>query len=232
MPTSPTAPTANNPRDRASRLALARRDAYRLLAGLFLRPPPATLAGLADLAGALDATLGDVAPEVVAELTRALSEGPAAQHFTDDYRALLEVQTSRSLVPVESVYALAVFDGKAWQLGRLRSERWHRVRQRYAEGGLGIRDDLGIESDHLSCELEFLAHLCELEAQAWSRGDEAGTVAVRSQAAAFLREHPGSWIRRVRQRAADLAQTPLYRLAPLLVERFLAVEDAHLHGGG
>ncbi len=216
----------------ASRLAAARRDAYRLLASLWLEPPPATEAGLAGLGAALSASFGAVDEQLASELEGGLRSPGAVRELRDDYRALIVVPSTRNLVPVESVYAGASFDGSAWRLGRLRSARWHCARRAYAEAGFEVDEAAAVEADHLCCELQFLARLCDEEAVAWAaqRCDDA--MAHRRRALAFLSEHPASWIRRLRQRAADLARTAFYRLVPLLTERFLALEQRHLQEAG
>lgn len=221
-------PTPEVPFEEAAALAAARRDTYLLFARYFLQPPPSDANAFAGFLSELEARLRPIAPQAVAELVEDLRLNADLAELKDDYRNLLAVRSGRNLLPIESVYAAALFEGNEWKLGRLRGPPWFAVVDAYKQGGFRVRSGAPTEADHIACELEFLAHLCEREGERWTAHDLDGAVAARQQAGRFLREHPKKWVRRLRQRATDIASTTFYRVLPVLLEHWCSREVRHL----
>lgn len=66
--------------------------------------------------------------------------------------------------------------------------------------------------DHLSVELEFMAHLCEEEARSRLEGDPSRVRNATDWQAAFLTRHLGKWIGTVKDRLSVAMPSPLYAL--------------------
>ena len=219
-------PSGRSPYEDAAELAVSRGKGWSLLADSVLRAPVHAGRTADELAEQWQTLLGPVDPDRVAVLAAELRAPGAEVRMGGEFAALFEVQTARYLAPVESVYRNATFDGTDWQLGRHRGPAWFEVVDAYREAGFDLTAEQPVEADSLGCELQFMAALCRLEAQAWARGEEAEAQTLRRRQSAFAVAHL-EWVRRLRQRAADLA-CAYYREVLELVERYRAVELDHL----
>jgi TorA maturation chaperone TorD len=87
--------------------------------------------------------------------------------------------------PYESVYREPAGRPTGWLLAQVESE--------YATAGFALSPTLGELPDHVAVEMEFMALLCDREAQAWEeRIPTQGIQAVRRQRA-FLESHLAVW---------------------------------------
>ena len=82
--------------------------------------------------------------------------------------------------------------------------------------------------DHISVELEFMAHLTDLEATAWRRGDAEKALNCRRFQKEFLHRHLGRWAGSFSAKVADLADLPFYAEFAVLMRDFLDTEGREL----
>lgn len=79
------------------------------------------------------------------------------------------------------------------------------------EAGLALDDDFNMPEDHISFEFQYQAHLLDLQAKAFERGDASAAQAAANKAAGFFHAHIENWVPRFCEAAAALAKTPFYR---------------------
>lgn len=193
--------------------ALARADAYRLLAGLFRDPDDPDLQGpdadpgegaLAMLRSALDV----LEAHGGARAWAALAPIADRQHRAVEHRAVFGHVVAHGCPPYETEYGRRHVFGQSQDLGDIRG---------FYEA-FGVRPRRGGERpDHVAVELEFLALLALKEAVALATG-EAGRVDVcRDAARRFLADHAGRWLPalagRIARRAPDTGYAALAALA-------------------
>ena len=124
-------------------------------------------------------------------------------------------------------YEAALMD----ESGHLNSRATDRVTDFYRNCGFnpgrgsgGSRHPGLIAMDHLSAELEFLAHLAIREEAAWKDGDAPAAFECLSYAARFMDEHLLRWMPLFTASAEEDAETDFYR-ALLKWTREFAFED-------
>lgn len=78
--------------------------------------------------------------------------------------------------------------------------------------------------DHISVELEFLAHLTKLEAKAWQDGDELTALKVLDLQSMFLSTHLGKWSDNFYRAISQSQAHILYKLTGQLLSQFVAGE--------
>lgn len=98
------------------------------------------------------------------------------------------------------------------------------VQREYRSMGIA---SVGLEEapDHVSTEMEVMAYLCNLEADAWAQDQVRlveDTIALEER---FLRRHLCVWIPQFRRRALDAVPTPFYRDVVEAVHAYV-VQDA------
>lgn len=76
---------------------------------------------------------------------------------------------------------------------RLLTEATRKVRDTYERCGLTVERRNRIPDDHLGFELEFMARLCEREADALESGNTEAAQECHDEQARFLRDHLGVW---------------------------------------
>lgn len=124
-------------------------------------------------------------------------------------------------------YEAALMD----ESGHLNSKTTDRVTDFYREcgfnpglGSSGSRHSSLLAMDHLSAELEFLAHLATREEAAWKLGDAPAALECLSHAAKFMDEHLLRWMPLFTAGAEEDADTDFYRTL-LAWTREFALED-------
>jgi TorA maturation chaperone TorD len=106
----------------------------------------------------------------------------------DRYVSLFVVNsTSVPCPPYES----ACLEGRGPQAG---GELLAEVEREYATAGLALPPATGEPPDHIALELEFLALLCEREAQAWEKRSPRRSLIPLRQQKAFLDRHLAVWL--------------------------------------
>jgi len=82
--------------------------------------------------------------------------------------------------------------------------------------------------DHISVEIEFMAHLTGLEARAWECGNcEKAANCLRLQKE-FLDQHLGRWLDPFSEKVQQLAQLPFYSEMAKLARDFVATDRMEL----
>ncbi|MDA1001458.1 MAG: molecular chaperone TorD family protein [bacterium] len=104
-------------------------------------------------------------------------------------------------------------------------------RARGFDPGLGSGAHAGILApDHLSVELEFLAHLAEGEAAAWRSRNAEEARAHLASAARFLDEHLLRWMPILTTCVEEDAETPFYRKLAAWTREFALEDRKHIQG--
>lgn len=176
--------------------ALARADAYRVLAAVFRDPDdpsadgaPLDLPVLFEAAAVLGEPVGD-------ERARRLRELDARAHRTQLHRAVFGHVVAHGCPPYETEYGQRHLFAQSQELGDIRG---------FYEA-FGVRPRRGGERpDHVACELEFLALLALKEALALARDDADRAALTQVAASRFLADHPGRWVPALAGRIARAA---------------------------
>lgn len=194
--------------------ALARAEAFGLLALAFFDPTPELVRGLAD--GSYRAALQDAAGELTwpfQELPASLFEGDAAAALKT-----LKVEYARLFIgpgrPAVSPYE-TIYEGKARAIRPLLmvSPAAMAVEQAYREAGVTVAAGLREPPDHFAAEAEFLYYLGHKEAGCWTAGDRAGAEAWQERARVFLAAHLGGWGQEFCRLVEAESRHPFYRAA-------------------
>lgn len=85
------------------------------------------------------------------------------------------------------------------------------VAREYAAAGVALPKEVSERPDFIGFELDFMRHLCEQEAQAWSEQDRPGALALMQKERAFLDAHLARWVPRFCDAMSDKAQLDFYR---------------------
>ena len=169
-----------------------RQAAYRLLGALFLYPDEVRLAKWGAMAEALTRESASLAAfpffHPWQRLLTALQELAAGElgQLQETYVSLFMLHRDGALcLPYESFYRDPHGQAVGWVAAQLERE--------YAAAGLTLAPSLHDLPDHVAVELEFMAFLCDREAQAWEgEALTEGLQALREQRA-FLKAHLGRW---------------------------------------
>ncbi|RMF87316.1 MAG: hypothetical protein D6736_13090 [Nitrospinota bacterium] len=131
-----------------------------------------------------------------------------------EYNRLFVGPASPLAHPYESVYRTP----GGWVMGECTLE----VLQMYREEGL--YPDAGYKDlpDHISMELEYMACLCQREAEARERGEEEGVRLYGEKEHRFLKAHLASWIPQFCARVLEAASLPFYPHWARIAHAFIA----------
>lgn len=192
--------------------ALARADAYRVLATAFRDPDdPAgeDVLDTATLRSACDDLAVGAPPAAHADLLRIRRRGPRGA----EHRAIFGHVVAHGCPPYETEYGRRHVFGQSQELGDIRG---------FYEA-FGVRPRRGGERpDHVACELEFLALLALKEATAIATGEAERRTVCRSAAGRFITDHAGRWLPalagRIATRAPGTGYAGLAALASAIVE--------------
>jgi TorA maturation chaperone TorD len=192
--------------------ALARADAYRVLAAAFRDPDDPGAEGELDLASVRSAAVAlgsPVAPATFRALRRiAGRDARAAEH-----RAIFGHVVAHGCPPYETEYGRRHVFGQSQELGDIRG---------FYEA-FGVRPRPGGERpDHVACELEFLALLALKEAIATARHEDDRRALCREAAARFVQDHGGQWLPALAGRIARRAPASGYAAAAAVVQALVA----------
>ena len=192
--------------------ALARADAYRVLAALFHDPDdPATedrleLRTLRSAAQRLGSSVVPAAWAAIRRIER--RDARAAEH-----RAIFGHVVAHGCPPYETEFGRRHVFGQSQELGDIRG---------FYEA-FGVRPRMGGERpDHIACEFEFLALLALKEAIAVAAADDERLSLCRDATSSFLRDHPGRWVRALAARIGQRAPDSGYAAAAIIAATMLA----------
>ncbi|MEX2547629.1 MAG: molecular chaperone TorD family protein [Chloroflexota bacterium] len=198
--------------------ALARADAYRVLAATFGDPdaPGAherlDLSGLRGSLGRLDVPVDDSAWRTLRGNAHRLAR--AAEH-----RAIFGHVVAHGCPPYETEYGRTHVFGQSQVLADIRG---------FYEA-FGVRPRRGGERpDHVACELEFLALLSLKEAIALAQNDEERQAVCRAAAAHFIEDHVGRWLPALAGSIASRASGSGFAAAAALAAALVAHHAADL----
>lgn len=83
--------------------------------------------------------------------------------------------------------------------------------------------------DHISVELEFMAHLSETEAECWRQNDPEKAANCQLFQKSFLNKHLGCWVGIFSDKVAELAEHPFYQQMALLTRNFVEIDQQELN---
>lgn len=205
---SPPAPAVD---PEAIDLALARADAYRVLAAVFRDPDdPATndaleLRSLRSAARRLGSSISPAAWTAIRRIAR--RHARAGEH-----RAIFGHVVAHGCPPYETEFGRRHVFGQSQELGDIRG---------FYEA-FGVRPRTGGERpDHVACELEFLALLALKEAIAVAGADDERRSLCREATRSFLQDHPGRWVRALAARIGQRAPDSGYAAAAMIAATML-----------
>ena len=172
---------------------------FNLLATVFLEPPKR------EMVEALQPLLGKEAP------TASFSDLEGRRAFT----RLLVGPGEGYVPPYASIYVNAAPHEKPL----LRGAEASAVQAEYTAAGLELAPDGQQLPDHLGIELQFLAHLCRLEAEARETGNESAAQTWRARRADFIRQHLLNWLPDFARQLQAASAHPCYvRLTTFLIQ--------------
>ncbi|MDO8484267.1 MAG: molecular chaperone TorD family protein [Candidatus Limnocylindrales bacterium] len=191
--------------------ALARADAYRVLATAFRDPDDPGAEDALDLR-ALRSAVGELGAEPPPEAWPALRCIARHASRAPEHRAIFGHVVASGCPPYETEFGRRHVFGQSQELGDIRG---------FYEA-FGVRPRKGGERpDHLACQLEFLALLALKEATALATGEDERLGVCRDAAARFLADHLGRWLPalagRIAGRAPDSGYTATATVAAALV---------------
>lgn len=191
--------------------ALARADAYRILATTFRDPDDRGALAEPDL-GALRSAADELGTIIGADTWRAIRRIGGHDARGVEHRAIFGHVVAHGCPPYETEYGRRHVFGQSQELGDIRG---------FYEA-FGVRPRPGGERpDHIACELEFLAHVALKEATALATGDAERSALCREAAARFLGDHLGRWLPalagRIDRRAPGSGYAALAAVAVALV---------------
>lgn len=149
--------------------------------------------------------------QLVAELDGGVDEASIAV----DYVRLFASGVDGALCPPdESFYLASARHGGPAEVAAA-------LRQEYAEMGVASDDELSMELDHVSMELEVMAAACANEADAVEEGDEVRAAAWLVTQRTFLDDHLGSWFPAFAERVSAADADPFYDLTVSAAAAFI-----------
>lgn len=196
----------------ASERARARAEIYRLLALGFGSPNEGLRQGSRDpcwldrvrrslyLLGLL--SLSDAFAQLEKAIQQLCTDPQVADVWDLEHTRLFVGPGPVAAPPYESVYT----DPD----GRVMGEAAIHALERYRDAGVCLAPEVRDLPDHVALLTEFMAHLCEEEAAAWTRGDVPEAEGLLSSQASFLADHLLSWTPRFSARLASATSCELY----------------------
>ena len=198
--------------------ALARAQAYGLLARAFGRPDAELESEVNSgrFGAALQEALAILDCAEAAALGAVLDGQPSDDDLGADFMRLFNPSLEANCPPYETEYTGAHVFMRAQQLAD--------VAGFYRAFGLKIASSFHERPDHIAAELEFMQVLALKEARALARGERANAGICRRAQARFLKEHLGRWLAPYAERLSAVSHNFYARLASLA--RWLAAWDA------
>lgn len=198
--------------------ALARADAYRILAVAFRDPDDRDAEGDLDVAG-LRSAVAALGSPLTPPRARALRRIAARAARAAEHRAIFGHTVAHGCPPYETEYGRRHVFGQSQELGDIRG---------FYEA-FGVRPRSGGERpDHAAYELEFLALLALKEAIALAAGDDERRGICRDAAAQFLTEHAGRWLPAMAGRIASRVPGSGYAAAAAVAAAVVAAHASEL----
>jgi TorA maturation chaperone TorD len=124
------------------------------------------------------------------------------------------------LSPYESVQASSE--------GQLCGDDSSRALALYKKSGFDMAEACSLFADHFGIELEFMGHLCRMEASSLETGDVEGERRAKKLQTEFMDRHLGRWYRSFLQKMVQAAVHPFYREIASITAEFLDSEREYL----
>lgn len=192
--------------------ALARSDAYRVLAAIFRDPDDRRDDARPDVTD-LRSAARVLGVGVEAAAWRAIRRIEGREARAAEHRAIFGHTVAHGCPAYETEYGQRHLFGQSQELGDIRG---------FYEA-FGIRPRGGGERpDHLACELEFLSLLAIKEASAIAVADAERAAVCRDAATLFLSDHAGRWVAALAARIAARLPGSGYAAAAALAAATLA----------
>ncbi len=201
--------------------ALARADAYRILAGALRDADDPAGEPTVDVE-TLEAVAGDLRVDPPPGAWEAMRRVADREPRAAEHRAIFGHVVAHGCPPYETEFGRQHVFAQSQQLGDIRG---------FYEA-FGVRPRPGGERpDHVACELEFLGLLALKEASAIAAGAADHRDVTRAAAASFITDHAGRWIvalaGRIGDRAPDSGLAALTHLAASIVADHAAELRCH-----
>lgn len=87
------------------------------------------------------------------------------------------------------------------------------LEKEYASAGLSSSSLTGETSDHIAVEMEFMSHLCGLEAQTWAARNPSDALETMEREKRFLDKHPCRWVPVLARQIASVPDSGVYAAA-------------------
>ncbi|MFQ5923414.1 MAG: molecular chaperone [Anaerolineales bacterium] len=139
----------------------------------------------------------------------------------EEYTALFSVKPEAP--PYESFYVDPEGFSRGWIGVNLDSV--------YSAAGVGVARTNKEPPDHVTVELEFMAYLCSLEAQAFAEQDKAAWARAGRHQAGFLDQHLGLWFAAFARRVREASPGSFYDAVADAADSFIAQELGRLRAG-
>lgn len=214
-------------------IAKVRGSIYKLLSQCFMYPSEELVNSIIDgsLNDALQSTLGLIEDSKVAQHLAELKDFsiksqklPSEEFFKElktEYNRLFVGPGHVLAPPYESIYKTKNEDNK---LGIVMGDSTIEVKDFYRSVGLDISEDFKDLPDHITLELHFMGHLCDLEIEKTKEASEEELADVRKKQIDFLETHLGSWIKDFSKAVSTATNSAFYRIIAELTENWIEIE--------
>lgn len=204
--------------DMFARECEARSQQYAFLARLFREEPDIVfLEGLREGGDAFSGALGDYA-RLLAMRDIEAERADAAADFAYCFLGMSDDPVS----PFESVWRSPSH--------LMMQEPRDEVVAAYAAQGMGKDASFGLPEDHISIELEFMAHLCKRCGEAFRDGDAARLGALEVAQENFFKAHLDAWVGDVCDKLERRCKTDYLRAVALTTREVIGYERAYIDG--
>ena len=156
---------------------------------------------------------------------------PAPARLTPEFIKTLRVDFTNIFVMSAPPYEAALLD----ESGHLNSKATDRVTDFYracgynpGRGSAGASHPSVLAMDHLSVELEFLAHLAQTESDAWGSGDAARAGEHLTLASTFMDDHLLRWVPIYTTGVERDAESDFYRGLSRWTREFILEDRVHI----
>lgn len=179
-----------------------------------------------------------VGPTSFIEWAKALSIEPAELSFPADssrpsldsvrleFNALLKVPGARYIIPFEAAFRDQRLINDKVRTGLLVGPSTDDVIRYYRVAGMDVSPDFLELPDHISLELQFMAHLCRCEGSAGD--DEELASMIRLTQWGFLHDHLHQWSDPLAERIRLCGTSGVYSILARLLSAFVGADYARL----
>lgn len=198
----------------AIREAKARQGFYELVSRVFVREVDPPFLQALQAGNVLEAFSGSLL-----EGFEGRKDGELIEELAIEYASCF-LSSGAFLAPYESVQASTE--------GQLCGDASSRVLLLYKKSGFTMPEACSLFPDHFGIELEFMGHLCAMEASSLERGDAEEAGRAKMLQTEFMEAHLGRWYRPFLQRVERAMEHAFYREIACFTRQFIDSELEHL----